>query len=367
MKIPLVNLKAQHNAIKGEMDAVIADIVENSAFIGGKYLKEFESNFASYCGAKHCVGTASGTSALYLALKASGIKEGDEIITTPYTFIATVGAITDCGAKVKFADVDQDYLIDTNKIKSLITDKTKAIVPVHLYGQHANMDRIFEIAKENNLLVIEDAAQAHGAEYNGKKSPLQGTCIYSFYPAKNLGAIGDAGCIVTNDDEVAEKARLLLNHGRSTKYEHRVHGSNYRLDALQAAILNIKLKYLDKWVAQRRKNAQIYNNLLNNIVTTPKEKPYNKHAYHLYVIRTKNRDKLREFLSKHEIDSGVHYPIPLHLQPVYQYLGHKQGDFPLSEEFSNEVLSLPMCPELTEEQISFICEKIKEFSQNETA
>lgn len=364
MKIPLVDLKVQYDAIKDELNKSIREVMESSAFINGPHLKEFEKKFASYCGAKHCVGTSSGTSALTMALKAHGIGKGDEVITIPYTFIATTGAILECGAKPVFVDVKEDYLIDTEKIKQAITDKTKAILPVHLYGQHADMDEILEITKDRNLLIIEDAAQAHGAEYKGEKSPVShasSTAIYSFYPAKNLGAYGDAGCIVTNDDAVAEKARLLLDHGRSSKYEYKILGFNHRLDNLQAAILNVKLNYLDKWVEQRRKIAQFYNKLLNGLVETPKENPHNKHAYHLYVIRAKNRDMLSEHLSKNNIGTVIHYPIPLHLQEAYAFMQHKQGDFPLSEEHSKEVLSLPMYPELTEEQIDYICEKIKEF------
>jgi len=363
MEIPLVDLKANYFSIKEEIDKAISEVIETSSFIQGPQLREFEKNFASYCNSKHCIGTSSGTSALILSLKAHGIKQGDEVITTPYTFVATTGSIIEAGAKIKFVDVSNDYLIDASKIKEAITDKTKAIMPVHLYGQHADMDAIKEIAEENNLLIIEDAAQAHGAEYKNKKSPVSTTATFSFYPAKNLGAYGDAGCVVTNDDEIAEKVRMLLDRGRTSKYEYKLLGSNNRLDTIQAAILNAKLKHLDKWVEQRRKNAQTYNQLLsetNNIIL-PTESKNRKHAYHLYVIRAKEREKLQQHLKKSGIQTGIHYPISLHLQEAYSYLGHKQGDFPVSEAHTKEILSLPLYPELTEEQISYITEKIKEF------
>ncbi len=362
-KIPFVDLKAQYREIKEEIDDAVKDVLDNTAFIMGERVSNFEDRFAEYCNAKSCIGVSSGTSALLVALKAAGIKQGDEVITTPNTFIATTEAISELNAKVVFADIDREtYTIDPEKIKEKVTEKTKAIIPVHLYGQPADMDPIKEIAQENDLAIVEDCAQSHGAEYKGRKVPVSQIGCFSFYPGKNLGAYGDAGAIVTNDSEFAERAAMIRDHGRKKgeKYTHTIIGSNYRIDALQAAILNVKLKHLDEWIAKRRKNAQLYNDLLKDEVATPKEPEYSKHVYHLYVIRTKNRDNLQSQLKENQISTGIHYPIPLHLQPAYQDLHYKEGDFRDTEESTKEILSLPMYPELTEEQIKFIAEKIKE-------
>lgn len=358
--IPFIDLKAQYNSIREEIDAAIKNILDNTSFIMGENVKNFENEFASYCNSKKCIGVSSGTSALLVALRAAGIKQGDEVITTTHTFIATAEAATELNAKVKFVDIDEEtYTIDANLIKKAITEKTKAIIPVHLYGQPADMDPITEIAEKHNLSVIEDCAQSHGAEYKGKKVPKRIGC-FSFYPGKNLGAYGDAGAIVTNDDEIAEKAAMIRDHGRKDgeKYTHTISGFNHRLDALQAAILSVKLKYLDKWIEKRRDNAKAYNNLLNDIVTTPKEAEYAKHVYHLYVIRVKNRDELQTFLKEKGISTGIHYPTPLHLQPAYQNL--KEGNFTIAENISKEVLSLPMFPELSQKQIEYINKTIRE-------
>jgi dTDP-4-amino-4,6-dideoxygalactose transaminase len=323
----------------------------------GEELERFEEEFALFCNTKYAIGVANGSDALILALIACEIGEGDEVITVPNTFIATTEAITHVGGKIVFADIDpKTYTIDISKIEEKINERTKAIIPVHLYGQPANMDPIMRLAKKYDLKVIEDAAQAHGAEYKGEKvGSIGDVACFSFYPGKNLGAYGDAGMITTNSEEIAKKVKLLRNHGRITKkYEHEIEGCSSRLDNLQAAILRVKLKYLNNWNDSRRDNAKKYNELLNDTagIVTPYEADYAKHVYHLYVIRTeKGRDKLREELKLKGVATGIHYPIPLHLQPAYSYLGYKKGDFLVTEKASEEILSLPMFAELTGEQI----------------
>ncbi|MBS3121387.1 DegT/DnrJ/EryC1/StrS family aminotransferase [Candidatus Woesearchaeota archaeon] len=365
--IKFVDLKAQYFSIKDEIDNAIKNVIDNTAFIMGENVTNFEKEFAAYCNAKHCVGVSNGTSALFLALKSAGIKHDDEVITVPNTFIATAEVITHCGAKVKFVDIDPKiYTINVDKIKNAITPQTKAIIPVHLFGQSCNMKPIKEIAEENDLIVIEDCAQAHGAEFNNKKVPVGDIGCFSFFPGKNLGCYGDGGAVVTNNDEIAKKVDAWRNHGRKhgSKYEHDFEGLNERLDALQAAVLKVKLKYLDKWTEARRRNARLYNELLSNVddVITPFEADYAKHVYHLYVIKTKNRekrDKLQQFLKDNKIECGVHYPIPLHLQSAYRYMNLNEESFPVTEEAANTMLSLPMFPEMTEEQIRYVVEKIK--------
>ncbi len=362
--IPFVDLKVQYDSIKDEIDDAIQNVLNTTSFIMGEELKKFEEEFASFCNTKFAIGVANGSDALILALKACEIGEGDEVITVPHTFIATSEAISNVGGKVVFVDINpKTYTIDVSKIEDKITKKTKAIIPVHLYGQPSDMKPIMELAKEYNLKIIEDAAQAHGAEYQGKKVGSIGDAgCFSFYPGKNLGAYGDAGIVVTNDEEVAEKVKLLRNHGRITKkYEHEIEAYSSRLDNLQAAILRIKLKYLNKWNDMRRKNAEKYNELLSGLdsIVVPYEADYSKHVYHLYVLRTENRDKLREELKSKGIATGIHYPIPLHLQPAYNYLGHKKGNFPITEKVSQEILSLPMFAELTDKQIEEIIKLIK--------
>ncbi|MBS3097299.1 DegT/DnrJ/EryC1/StrS family aminotransferase [Candidatus Woesearchaeota archaeon] len=363
-EIKFVDLKKQYLAIKDEVDKAIKGIVDNASFIGGESVSSFESEFSRYVNAKFGIGVNSGSSALMLSLIAAGIKPGDEVITVPNTFIATTESISNVGAKPKFVDIDnKTYNLDVNKLKKAITNKTRAILPVHLYGQPADMGPILEIAKKRNLIVVEDACQAHGAEYKGKKvGPLGDIGCFSFYPAKNLGAFGDAGMVVTDNEEIAAKLAMLMDHGREKgkKYEHKIIGFNERLDALQAAILRVKLKHLDSWNKKRRENAALYNELFegSNIIT-PNEAEYAKHIYHLYVIRAKNRDKLKEHLKSQGINTVIHYPIPLHLQEAYKKLSHKKGDFPITEKCSDEILSLPMFPELKEEEIRFIVDKIK--------
>ena len=362
-KIPLVDLRANYLSIKEDIDDAIQKVINDSAFIMGSYLKEFESNFARFCKAKHAIGCSSGTTALHLALLAAGIKKGDEVITVPNTFIATTEAISHVGGKFRFVDVIEDTaLMDINKLEKAITRETKAIIVVHLFGQMPDMDRIREITDDHNLLLIEDAAQAHGAEWKGHQPGYYGDiATYSFFPAKILGCFGDGGAVITNNNDLAEKVRLLVNHGRFTKYEHMIEGYNYRLDALQASILNAKLKYLSKWIDQRRRNAKFYDENLPEMVKPIIEAKGAKHSYYMYVIRTPKRDELKKFLGEKGIGCGIHYPIPLHLQPAYSHLSYKKGDYPVAEKLSREILSIPVYPELTSEQMNYIVNSIKEF------
>ena len=365
MRVPFLDLKAQYNSIKDELNPEINWVLENTSFILGEKVKNFEESFASYCNKKHCVAVNSGTSALHLTLLAYGIESGDEIITVPNTFIATVEAISYTGAKPILVDIDEStQTIDVNLIEKAITEKTKAIIPVHLFGQPANLDPIIEIARKHNLIIIEDCAQAHGSEYRGKKVPVTETGCFSFYPGKNLGAYGEGGAVLTNNEEVAKKIIMLRDHGQKEKYHHQYLGYNSRMDGFQGAVLNVKLKHLNKWTEQRREKARLYNQLLLGIADTQKEADYAKHVYHLYVVRVKEREKLAEFLKSKEIDTGIHYPIPIHLQEAYSDLGYKQGDFPISEKITNEILSLPIYPELTEEQIKHVVNSIKEFTNS---
>jgi dTDP-4-amino-4,6-dideoxygalactose transaminase len=363
--IPLVDLKAQYKSIKEEIDEAIKKVLNSTSFIMGEELSKFEEEFASFCNVKHAIGVANGSDALFLALKASGIKEGDEVITVPNTFIATSEAITQVGGKIVFVDINlQTYTVDVKKIEENITVNTRAIIPVHLYGQPADMDPIMKLARKYHLKVIEDAAQAHGAEYKSRKvGSIGDVACFSFYPGKNLGAYGDAGMVTTNDDEIAYKVKLLRNHGRiSKKYEHEIEGYSSRLDNLQAAILRVKLRYLNEWNKSRRNNAKKYNELLCNSggIITPYEADYAKHVYHLYVIRVdeKQRDLFIETLKRNDIATGIHYPIPLHLQPAYNYLDYKEGDFPFTEKASRGIISLPMYPELSDENIRNISQLI---------
>jgi dTDP-4-amino-4,6-dideoxygalactose transaminase len=364
MTIPLVDLKAQYAAIKPEIDAAMQRVVDNTQFILGKEVSEFEKNFAAFCRASHCVGTDSGTAALHLALLICDVKPGDEVITTTHTFVATAEVISLIGARPVLVDIDpRTYNIDPNAIEHAITPRTRAIIPVHLYGQPAEMDAILDLARKHNLRVIEDAAQAHGAEYRGRRAGSLGdVACFSFYPGKNLGAYGDAGALVTNDADLAARARMLRDHGRRDKYEHLIVGYGYRLDALQAAILGAKLPHLDAWNARRRELADCYTELLSNgDLELPYCPPHITSVYHIYCIRHKNRDGLQKHLKARGIETGIHYPIPLHLQPVYQNLGYQRGDFPHTEKAAGEILSLPMYPELTDAQVEMIVEAVKEF------
>lgn len=369
MKIPLNDIKAQYGFLKNEINQAVFSVLKSGNFILGENLKKFEREFAKFCGVKYAIGVGNGTDALYLALRACGVSRGDEVITSPNTFIATTEAITLNGAKPVFVDIDLDtYNIDADKIEKAITKKTKAIIVVHLYGQPADMDHILKIARKHSLYVVEDAAQAHGALYKNKKAGSMGDIgCFSFFPGKNLGGYGDAGAVVTNNKKLADKIFLLRNHGRVKKYIHKTEGINSRLDEIQAAVLLVKLKYLKKWNDLRRKKARLYDNLLKDSdgVIIPKIMEKSEPVYHLYVIRVRNRDLLRDNLKKAGISAGVHYPMPLHAQPAYKYLGYKIGDFPKAEKASKEVLSLPVYPELTEKQIRYTANQIKKFLSNE--
>ncbi len=363
MKIPFLDLKVQYYSIKPEIDAAIQKTLENSTFILGPDIEEFEKEFAAFCNAKYAVAVNSGTAALHLALLSLGIGKDDEVITVPNTFIATAEAISHCGAKPVFCDINKDtYNIDENLIEEKITNKTKAIIPVHLYGNPSNMDKINEIAKKYNLAVIEDACQAHGAEYKSQRvGSLSDAAAFSFYPGKNLGAYGEGGIITTNNPSIAEKCRLYRAHGENPKNTHNVIGYNYRLEGMQGAILRVKLKYLDKWNESRRKNAELYSKLLEYIVPTQKISLNNKAVFHVYVIMHKERNKLREFLQTKGISTGIHYEKPIHLQKAYSFLDYKESDFPVAEKAMKESLSLPIYPEMTEIQIEYVCDAIKEF------
>jgi len=359
MIVPFVDLKAQYLSIKDEIDAAIQSVIDNTSFIMGADVFEFEKEFAEFCGAKYAVGVASGSAALDLALIACGIRQGDEVITTPNTFIATAEAISHVGAKPVFIDIENvSYNMDPELLEAALTPRTRAVIPVHLFGHPVDMDPISAIAHRHDLVVIEDAAQAHGAVYKNRVVGTLGrAACFSFYPAKNLGAYGDAGMVVTNDEGIARRVKLLRNHGRVEKYRYDIEGYGARLDTIQAAILRVKLRYLEQWTSERRVNAQIYNSCLkaNGLgIEIPKEAHRSKHVYHLYVIKTDERDNLRTSLRGASIATGVHYPIPLHLQPAYKYLGYKEGDFPVTEELAQRCLSLPMFPELTEESIVYV-------------
>lgn len=366
-KIPLVDLHAQYETIKPEIDAAIQRTIDNTAFILGPEAKTFEEHFADFCSVKHAIGLDSGTAALHLALIALNVGAGDEVITTPHTFVATSEPISLLGARPAFVDIEpQTYNMDPDKLEAAITPRTKAIIPVHLYGQPVEMDPILEIARRHNIPVIEDAAQAHGSEYRGRRIGSMGEmACFSFYPGKNLGAYGDAGALVTNDDALAQKIRMLRDHGRTTKYEHEISGYGYRLDGIQAAILDVKLKHLPAWNEQRRAHADYYTELLSNLdVVTPYEPAHIRSVYHLYVIRTHKRDELLQYLKNQNIEAGIHYPVPLHLQPVYKNLGYHQGDFPETEQAARDILSLPMYPELSHAQMARVVESIHDFYKN---
>ena len=364
MQVPFLDLKAQYKSIKDEIDQAIQQVIDSCSFAGGPFVEKFEKEFAQFCGCEYAVGVGSGTEALWLSLLALGIGPGDEVITVPNTFIATAEAISLCGATPVFVDIDEKtYNMDVFKLEYAITNDTKAIIPVHLFGQMAEMDPIMEIAKKYELFVIEDACQAHGAEYRGKKAGTIGDVgCFSFYPGKNLGAYGDAGALITNNPELFEKTRKLRDHGQSRKYYHDVIGWNSRMDGLQGAVLSVKLKYLAGWNESRRNNAMLYNALLTEMtdVITPIEESYTKHVFHIYALRIKNRDELIAKLSEKNIQAGIHYPIPLHLQAAYHNLSKNNGHLPISEKCANEFISLPMFPELSNEQIVYVTDLIKD-------
>lgn len=367
MKIPFLDLTTQYLSIKSEIDAAIQNVVNETSFIKGKYVEEFERNFSEKLNAKYCIGVGNGTDALTIALRSLGVGKNDDVITVANSFVATSEAITNSGAKVTFVDCHpKTYTIDVSKIEEKITKKTKAIIPVHLYGQAAEMDEIIEIAKKNNLFIIEDAAQAHLTEYKHKiVGTLSDVSTFSFYPSKNLGAYGDAGAILTNNAKIANEAKMFANHGRISKYDHEFEGYNSRLDGIQGAILNVKLNYLAKWTSARRNAAHTYNKLLGDIeeIIIPYEASHVKSVFHLYVIRTKKRTELLTFLKRNGISAGIHYPIALPNLTAYKYLGYNKQDFPIASCYQDQILSLPLFPEITDEQIKYVVDKIKEFFQ----
>ena len=369
-KIPLVDLKAQYESIKGEIQAAIARVLETSQFILGKEVEAFEEAFARYCNVHYAVGVNSGTSALHLALLALGIGPGDEVITVSQTFIATIEAICWVGARPVLVDIEEKtYNMDPAQLESAITKKTKAIIPVHLYGHPADMDPILGIAKRHKLWVIEDACQAHGALYQGKRVGGFGiAACFSFYPGKNLGAYGEGGAVVTNDSDLAIKIKKLRNHGGLEKYSHELIGMNARLEGIQGAILRTKLPYLDRWNEMRRENARRYSSLLGKLgVGLPSEAPYAKSVYHLYVIRTRKRDELNAYLNQQGIGSLIHYPKPNHLLECFKDLGYRKGSLPVTEKIAQEVLSLPLYPELTEAQTQTVVQTVESFPSATTS
>jgi dTDP-4-amino-4,6-dideoxygalactose transaminase len=363
LNVPFVDLKAQYASIKPEIDAAIAAVINETAFIGGSVVTGFENNFAAYCGTKHCVGVANGTDALFVALRTLGVGPGDEVITAANSFIATSEAIRMCGAQVVFVDIDaKTYSIDVDRIAEKITSRTKAIIPVHLYGHPIDMDAVRALAKKHGLFIIGDAAQAHGATYKGVPiAELADITCYSFYPGKNLGAYGDAGALVTDREDWANSARMFANHGRTSKYDHGLEGINSRLDGIQAAILDVKLRHLDNWTEGRRRVASAYARCLaGQNVVLPYESSNVKAVYHLYVVRVPaaERARLQQALSQSGISTGIHYPIALPYLKAYEYLGHSEKDFPVALKASSEILSLPMFAELQEDVVQYVADRM---------
>lgn len=361
--IPFLDLKAQYLTIKDEIAAGIDATLESGQYVLGDEVARFETEFAAYCGARYGVAVNTGTSALHLALLAAGVGPGDEVITVPFTFVATVAAITYTGARPVFVDVDPRSLtLDVNHLESAITTRTKAIVPVHLYGQAADLDPILEIAYRHGLHVVEDAAQAHGGEYkNHRLGGIGAFGCFSFYPGKNLGAYGEGGMVVTSDAEAAQKLRMLRDWGQARKYEHVLKGFNYRMDGLQGSILRVKLRHLESWTEKRRARAGTYRRLLAaSDLQLPDEMPYARHVYHVFAVRSPRRDELQRTLLAHGVQTGIHYPVPVHLQPAHADLGYQKGDFPCAERAADEVLSLPMYPELSgaaQEQVAAVLQQ----------
>ena len=361
MKIPLCDLKAQYDSIQNEIDDAMSSVISKTNFIQGEEVRLLEREFAGFSGAGFGVAMASGTDALHMALLAMGVGTGDEVITSPHTFTATVEAVYYCGARPVFVDIDpRTYNIDPEKIEAAITDRTKVIMPVHLYGQSADMDPIMEIAERHGLKVLEDACQAHGAEYKGRRvGSIGAAAAFSFYPGKNLGAYGDAGMIVTNDEQLAQWCAMMNDHGRTEKYTHVYVGYAKRMDTLQAAILRAKLAHLEDWNAARREQAAAYNQMLAGVVETPFEPEWSRAVYHQYVIRVPNRDEVINRLRESGVGAQIHYPIPLHLQPAYAELGYSRGDFPESEQAAESILSLPIYPEMTDAQREYVVKQLR--------
>jgi dTDP-4-amino-4,6-dideoxygalactose transaminase len=369
MNVPFLDLKAQYDLIKTEIQTAVQKVMESTAFAGGPFVAEFEQAFSRYCGCKHAIGVGNGTDALWLSLMALGIGPGDEVVTVPNTFIATAEAISICGARPVFVDVDpKTSNMDPDQLEDCLKKRSaslpKAIIPVHLYGQVADMDPILDIARTYGLAVVEDACQAHGAEYKGRRAGSMGrTGCFSFYPGKNLGAYGEAGAVTTNDDALAEKMRMFRDHGQSKKYHHGIIGWNARMDGIQGAVLSVKLKYLESWNEARRNHAHAYTRLLSGVgdLLPPFESENARHVFHIYSIRTRQRDRLLDDLSQKGIYCGIHYPVPIHLQEAYQSMGLGPGSFPVAEKYAEEILSLPLFPELTSGQIHRVVDEIKRF------
>lgn len=367
IKVPYLDLKAQYRSIKGEIDAAIDRVLDSCQFVLGPEVSEFEKDFAAHCGTSDCIALNSGTSALHLALIATGVGAGDEVITTPFTFVASVAAIVYAGARPVMVDIDpRSFTIDPSKIEAAITPRTKAILPVHLYGQPADMDSIMEIARRHNLIVIEDAAQAHGAKYKGQPVGSIGhMACFSFYPGKNLGAYGEGGAVTTNNSEYARSVRMLRDWGQDRKYHHVLRGYNYRMEGFQGAVLGVKLRHLEKWTEARRNLVQRYNQLLSDCeLELPAEMSGVRHVYHVYTIRSKERDRLQKALTEDGIQTGIHYPVPVHLQPAYADLGYGPGAFPEAESAAKQVLSLPLYPELPLQDLSQVADAVKKVVGN---
>jgi dTDP-4-amino-4,6-dideoxygalactose transaminase len=363
MKVPFLDLHAHHQPLREEFLAAIGEVIDRGAFAGGPYVAKFEQEFAAFCGSRYAIGVGNGTDALWLSLLALGVGPGDEVITVSSTFMATAEAISFCGAKPVFVDIDeQTCTMDPAKIEPAITPRTKAIIPVHLFGQMADMDPILEIARRHGLHVVEDACQAHGAEYKGRKAGTLGAAgCFSFYPGKNLGAFGEAGAVITQSEELRNKIQILREHGQPKKYFHSVIGWNARMDGIQGAVLSIKLKHLARGNEARRACARQYDELLTGLsgIVAPKEAPHHRHVYHLYAIRLQRRDQVLKGLADRGIACGIHYPVPVHLQEAYAFLGYRKGSLPVSERCADELLSLPMFPELTSQQVEAVVTELR--------
>ena len=365
MQVPFVDLKTQYQSIKSDIDTAVSDVINNTAFIGGKFVKEFEQKFAELYGVEHVIGCANGTDSLYIIMKMLGIGKGDEVITAANSWISSSETISETGATPVFVDPDAEYLsMSTQAVEDAITENTKAVMAVHLHGQMVDMEGIVKLCEEKGIPLIEDSAQAHFSEYNGVRTGLTGIAgSFSFYPGKNLGAYGDAGCIITNNDEFAEKCRMFANHGALKKHHHVIEGINSRLDGLQAAILSAKLPHILGWTEKRIENAALYDKYLSGInqIITPKVRPNTKHTYHLYLIRAERRDELKTYLQEKGVQTAIHYPHALPNLPAYDYLNTKPSDFPVATGLESTSLSLPMYPELSEEAIQYVAETIKGF------
>jgi dTDP-4-amino-4,6-dideoxygalactose transaminase len=362
VKVPYLDLKAQYSSIKPEIDAAIARVLDSGQFVLGPEVAGFERDFAVYCGASECIAVNSGTSALHLALLAAGVGPGDEVVTVPFTFVASIAAILYAGARPVLVDIDpRSFTIDPAAIEAAITPRTKAILPIHLYGQTADMDPIMEVARRHGLVVIEDAAQAHGAKYKGRPAGSIGDmACFSFYPGKNLGAYGEGGAVTTNNPEYARTIRMLRDWGQDRKYHHVLRGYNFRMEGFQGAILRVKLRHLEKWTERRRGIVRQYNELLADCdIQKPNEMPWAHHVFHVYTIRAEDRDAMQSGLTEQGIQTGIHYPVPAHLQPAYSDLGYGPGDFPQSEAASKQVLSLPLYPELSSQAIAEVAGAVK--------